>query len=264
MDCDCKESFEIICKSKFDLEKINGNMNVLEQYPMQYHLYYAEYINNNIISRKKNDKKLYEYLNANKLLNEEICYYKIAKFLTDKIIDMDWRKIVVENNDINATMDYLYWTYGNPNDSDNFLRKKLNREKNIIKRNLKQKYKEGKIKYRTGQEQYRKDLINIYKECQLCGMENNSQLVASHIKSYKESELDEAIDFNNGFLLCKQHDGLFDRGLITINDEGELVFSPKLSDNDRILIERSGYKKIDINKEQKKYLDWHRKYVFKK
>lgn len=56
----------------------------------------------------------------------------------------------------------------------------------------------------------------------------NDQLRASHIVAWR---LDERLrgDANNGLLLSVPLDGLFDRGLITFNDDGELIASHQLT-----------------------------------
>lgn len=265
--CNCKDEFEGMCKKNYIFGDLNcDDTEELISYPFLYFLYYHKYKDNNIISELKNDKLLFKYLVNNDILTDEnICYYQISyKLLFDEYKNNDRKRIEC----LKALMDYLYWSYGNPYDENNFLRvniRKVKKVKEEIKLNIvKDKYKDGKVKLRTGQQQYRKDLINIYSRCQICGLENKDLLIASHIKEYSKSENDEAIDFNNGLLLCPIHDKLFDKGLISFEDSGRIIISMKLSSKDRSILGDLNNVKIEIKDEQKKYLKWHRENVFKK
>lgn len=264
--CNCKEYFKESCKKGYIRESLlEGETGELGSYPALYHEYYCEYERYNIISGLKNDELLYKYLINNDILTyDNICYYKISnELLFDKYKEKNHIMIYC----LKALMEYLYWSYGDPNDEENFLRINIRQFKKVeeeYKRNIaKEKYKDGKVKIRTGQQQYRKDLIDIYGKCQICGIENNDLLIASHIKEYSKSENDEAIDFNNGLLLCSMHDKLFDKGLITFDDTGNIIISSKLSINDRKILDSLHKAKIEIRDEQKKYLKWHRDNVFK-
>lgn len=84
---------------------------------------------------------------------------------------------------------------------------------------------------------------------------------ASHIKAFEECNPQEAYDLNNGLLLCANADALFDKHLITINDEKELVFS-FLLDNDyklkaKLLLNQPIFKAV-LNNERMKYIAYHR------
>ena len=87
-------------------------------------------------------------------------------------------------------------------------------------------------------------------------------LRASHIKRYADCTNDEKFDLNNGILMCANADALFDKHLITINNEGEIVFS-ELIKNDRVLINKllltqPVFKDI-LNDERLHYLEDHRR-----
>lgn len=70
--------------------------------------------------------------------------------------------------------------------------------------------------------------------CSVHGVECDGQLRASHIVAWR---LDEALrgDVNNGLLLSVPLDSLFDRGLITFGDAGELLASHRLSKDTALL-----------------------------
>lgn len=64
--------------------------------------------------------------------------------------------------------------------------------------------------------------------CSVHGVACNDHLRASHIVAWR---LDEKIrgDVNNGLLLSVPLDSLFDRGLISFNDDGHMLFSRRLA-----------------------------------
>lgn len=284
---ECVECLENTCEKYYisDLNRYNSGEK-LKIY-IEAEFYYKSFEDKNIINYMKNDKKLCEFIFDNLIVRckNDLCYLKLA----NKICKYnDYYDEKYDENLEKAIIDYLFWTFGKPNDETNILRQEVIRrekiekeeeEKNSMllkefrrkqlkseKRTISEPYRIGKVKYRTGQQLYRRDLIYLYGSCQICGMENNSLLKASHIKKYSESEKDQAIDFNNGFLLCNHHDGLFDKGLITFDDEGNIIISNKLSEHDKNIYLNNGLGevKIDVEEEQKKYLKWHRKNVFKR
>ena len=136
-------------------------------------------------------------------------------------------------------------------------------EKNIPQ-GLKGYEREAVIKARINQLGFRKNLIKKYGKCSLCGVESPELLLASHIKPWKDSNEDEKGATSNGLLLCPNHDKLFDRGLISFNDDGTILISEKLSENDRLFMNVNSSQKINVDPDMRKYLAFHRKNVFHK
>lgn len=89
-------------------------------------------------------------------------------------------------------------------------------------------------------------------------------LIASHIKPWAKSDKFEKLDSNNGFLLCPNHDKLFDEGYISFSDTGELLISEELTEKNRIFMNVSDKMKIEVNDENAAYLKYHREHVFRK
>ncbi|MDX4065009.1 HNH endonuclease signature motif containing protein [Aliarcobacter skirrowii] len=82
-------------------------------------------------------------------------------------------------------------------------------------------------------------------------------LIASHIKPFIDSNDDEAYDPNNGLLLSRTIDSLFDLNYITFNDKGNIIFSEKLSSN---IVEKWKDYSLDLsvlNSERLTYLKYH-------
>ncbi|MEY6553284.1 HNH endonuclease [Bacillus cereus] len=116
---------------------------------------------------------------------------------------------------------------------------------------------------RRGQNKFKRKLLLNSQECAICGIDEPSLLIASHIKPWKDSSNIERMDLNNGILLCPNHDKLFDKGYITFSDQGKLLISSFLSEE--IVVKTSIGINIDIkvSHESKKYLGWHRQNCFK-
>lgn len=64
--------------------------------------------------------------------------------------------------------------------------------------------------------------------CRVTGVTDSRYLVASHIKPWRDCTDQEKLDGCNGLLLSPHIDWLFDRGLISFADSGEILRSPHL------------------------------------
>ena len=119
---------------------------------------------------------------------------------------------------------------------------------------------------REGQDEYRRKLLDECPFCPITMINEESLLIASHIKPWAVSDSKERIDPNNGFILSPLYDKLFDRGYITFTDDKRVSISNWLS---RQVKERIGIKDnqkfqfLPINQERAKYLEYHRSTVFK-
>ncbi|MED5018465.1 HNH endonuclease [Paenibacillus chibensis] len=116
---------------------------------------------------------------------------------------------------------------------------------------------------RRGQEIFKMKLLNDYTECAICKMDEPSMLIASHIKPWRYSSNLERLDKYNGFLLCPNHDKLFDKGLITFTDEGKVVISSLLTPKTKEILGLADSLCIYLENPHKKYLSWHRENCFK-
>lgn len=85
------------------------------------------------------------------------------------------------------------------------------------------------VDVRIGQDGFRTDLINYWGGCSVTGCDLNEALVASHIVAWAQSTDQERLDVYNGLLLVPNLDRLFDRYLISFQNDGCICLSPKLS-----------------------------------
>jgi predicted restriction endonuclease len=83
-------------------------------------------------------------------------------------------------------------------------------------------------------------------------------LVASHIKPFIRSSEEELYDPDNGLLLSQNMDGLFDKGYISFNDDGNIILSDKLNPELRKYLSKYTLDKVFIKEKRKNYLNYHR------
>jgi hypothetical protein len=89
-------------------------------------------------------------------------------------------------------------------------------------------------------------------------------LVASHIKPFIVSNDREAYDPNNGLLLSRNMDILFDQGYISFDDDGNIMYSPQLNQDVTEHLDNYKLDNIFINDNRIQYFDYHRNNVFGK
>lgn len=135
--------------------------------------------------------------------------------------------------------------------------------------NERQQYIEANVRTRNQavQIQFRKALLeNNDHICPICGFSFERFLIASHIRPYSKCEdTYDAINHFNGFLLCPNHDKLFeDAKYMTVEyNTGRIILSKEaeMSDDYGSLTGKSISKKY-VNNERRHYLEWHNKRFF--
>lgn len=121
--------------------------------------------------------------------------------------------------------------------------------------------KESTIMSRIGQGKFRNRLFEKFNSCVLCGIQHRDLLIASHIKPWKSSNNVEKLDIENGFILCPNHDKLFDRGFLTFMSNGEVLTSRRI-DVDLHRLNISSSILYELSSDNREYLEWHREEVF--
>ena len=125
------------------------------------------------------------------------------------------------------------------------------------------------------QERYKKRLLKRMPECIFTGIKTKELLVACHIKGYsvcKNENREECFDLNNGLIMTPTYHTLFDKGLISFDENCDLLVSNKLSSSEVKKLNLQRGKHYDLNKGKYKhcdfdkikyYIEYHRKNVFK-
>lgn len=137
--------------------------------------------------------------------------------------------------------------------------------------------KESVIQARRGQGKFRSNVEAVEKACRLTGITNPSLLIASHIKSWRVClTAQERLDGMNGLMLTPDADHLFDRGFVSFGDDGDVLVSPRVPEDDlrrlgfdRLVRQRFGVSEVPVSwrtdqfkPSQGSYLDYHRTQVF--
>jgi hypothetical protein len=119
--------------------------------------------------------------------------------------------------------------------------------------------RESIVKARIGQGIFRKQLLEMWDGCAVTGVKLHDVLRASHIKPWRDSTNAERTNRYNGLLLLPQYDHLFDKKLISFEEDGRLVKSPVL---DRIPLHQLGINESDrlrdLSLEHLPFLRYHR------
>lgn len=120
------------------------------------------------------------------------------------------------------------------------------------------------ITTRTAQSRYRSALEKMWGgKCPLTGVSIPALLRASHAKPWKDCTDAERVDPYNGFLLEARMDALFDQGYISFADDGTLLISARLTEEN---IQALGLHTVaqdlpQFESEHRTYLQWHRENV---
>jgi hypothetical protein len=86
---------------------------------------------------------------------------------------------------------------------------------------------------RRGQGVFRRNVLEVEPVCRITGIKTPTLLRASHIKPWRACEsATERLTGFNGPMLAPHADFLFDRGLISFEDDGRVLFSYRLTDDD--------------------------------
>ena len=127
--------------------------------------------------------------------------------------------------------------------------------------NLLENERKGRDPYlqRIYKHQLEQESITIYGKIK-CMVEGLSYpiLIASHIKPFRMSDSTEAFDPNNGLLLSRTLDSLFDKNYISFNDDGTIIFYDKLADDVKDFWKSFRLKQEFLTPERLKYMAQHR------
>lgn len=119
---------------------------------------------------------------------------------------------------------------------------------------------------RIGQNLFRKSLLDYWGgKCCITGLAVPELLRASHIRPWSKCETNEQrLDVFNGLLLSPNMDALFDAGWVTLSDDGEVVISEALPNEERKCLGLdTGLCVRGIRYEHRAYLIFHRHEVFR-
>lgn len=130
---------------------------------------------------------------------------------------------------------------------------------------LEQTEREALSKARLGQGKFRRELLSLWDGCAVTGVRVPEILRASHIKPWRHSGNRERLDPYNGLLLLPQYDALFDRGLVSFEEDGGLIVSKAMSSQDLDLlgISKRGELRF-VEDRHRPYMAYHREKILVK
>ena len=225
---------------------------------------------------KLSDRSVYKYSHAVNTISREMMERNvISKPLKDmELFEIDLAislifcdKYFITKNEIGNRMysNALKWfrSYVESNVFD-VVAAKIEEKKISENVNISTTERESIVKARIGQGKFREQLLAKYGSCIISGIDVSKVLVASHIKPWAVSTNEERVSVNNGLLLSATYDRLFDSGLITFTNEGKLVVSKFiLEDNREKLRIKNGQKyNLKTNPQMKTFLEYHNDIVF--
>jgi hypothetical protein len=121
----------------------------------------------------------------------------------------------------------------------------------------------GFVNQRLGQPWFRAQILDKWDyKCAVTGYDNFAVCIASHIVPWKDSEEDR-LEIDNGILLSPDLDALFDKKLISFQDNGQIIISKKIEKKVNVLGINEHMSLSKVNEGMKKYLSWHREEFFK-
>lgn len=93
----------------------------------------------------------------------------------------------------------------------------------VMASNLDETTRRRLVNARLGQGGFRAALLEVWEDqCAISGCDIGAVLRASHIKAWRNSDNRERLDPDNGILLAASIDALFDKHLITLNEDGRV------------------------------------------
>lgn len=225
---------------------------------------------------KLSDSSVYKYSHAINTISREMMERKvIAKPLKDmELYEIDLAislifcdEYFITKNEIGNMMysNALKWfrSYVESNVFD-VVAAKIEERKISENVNISTTERESIVKARIGQGKFREQLLAKYGSCIISGIDISKALVASHIKPWAVSTNEERVSVNNGLLLSATYDRLYDSGLITFVNEGKLIISRFVSEENRnkLQIKNGQVYKLQSNMQMKNFLEYHNDLIF--
>lgn len=154
-----------------------------------------------------------------------------------------------------------YWIIG---DAERLIAETCEEAEIVADQRLDETTRQRLVAARIGQGKFREDVSDLWeRKCALTGCVTLELLRASHIKPWASSDNRERLDPLNGLLLAAHVDALFDRGLISFEDDGSLLYSSQIAKSDKIALSLPGKLRRRIGG-QEAYLKVHRETIFRR
>ena len=122
--------------------------------------------------------------------------------------------------------------------------------------------REAIVKTRVNQALFRKIILSSYNgKCCITGIENSELLVAGHIIPWSRDSKNR-LNPMNGLCLNALHDRAFDKGLITISEDYQVIVSKKIRHEILLKYDKAPITLPDRFHPDKNFLKFHRNEIF--
>ena len=201
------------------------------------------------------------FISKNNEIPSELTDDEIAKILAKENEKRYSREIYKTEKDISNFRSTLrkYREFLNFNLNDKKAREVDEEVESIrLNKNITKTEQESIIISRIGQGDFRKRLIQYWHGCAISRFRKYDILIASHIKPWRVATNEERLDTFNGLLLLPNYDKLFDKGYISFDFNGNIIFSKFISSEDKDMLGiKSDISLIKVDERHKKYLEYH-------
>ena len=112
---------------------------------------------------------------------------------------------------------------------------------------------------------YKDTLMHEFSKCcPICGCALPKMLIGSHIKPFRDcAHLYEAACHDNGLLLCRNHDFLFDQGYLSFDNQGHAIIHSSIKE-EKELYQIHDLDTKYLSSQRKLFLAYHREHILKK
>lgn len=252
----------------FDIEYVNSKTDEYLKIS-KYLIFYSDIV---FISDKE-PKPYFKWFRDEKngIKKESFDFFK--EFLIPKVSSWNFKINSYENDELSVTWemtysDVVYSCLKNKKLSEEtkqfLIEKALSEMFNIDNQKDIETVKEAIVKIRINQSKFRRDLLKSSKNSCIFTNINKPDflLIAGHIRPWGKSTNKQRLDINNGILLTPTFDQLFDKFLISFDEDGKVMYSDKIDGNvweDLFpTFAEIQHVNIEINKDNKEYLKYHR------
>jgi putative restriction endonuclease len=207
-----------------------------------------------------------KFLSKEHVIDLDLNETRIEHILEQEEIKRKNRDHYVKEKDLKNFKSTLKKYFKFSTEYPSILKKAMDEEESKIKENLDipETTKTALVESRRGQGRFRKELIAYWKGCSLSSFLEPKFLIASHIKPWKDSTNKERLDSYNGLLLLPNYDKLFDKGYMSFDNNGSIIYATDISEKDKKMLGLDDKMKLKLDKKHLKYLDYHRNNCFHK
>ncbi|WP_146907126.1 HNH endonuclease [Arenimonas daejeonensis] len=132
-------------------------------------------------------------------------------------------------------------------------------------RTLEETTRQAVVQARRGQGLFKQNVMKREAFCRLTRVDRVEHLRASHCKPWRDASNRERLDGENGLLLTPDADHLFDRGFLSFDGNGDVLWSPvaHIPSLVKMGLDPKALKNVgSFSESQKGYLAFHRENVF--